>query len=154
VPAMRSTLPMAGLAGARSWTPSIDGRRLPPGRSAPSLVPSRASPPRPAGPPQIDIHTLSVYNRMEGERGGSISMHRRVNITLPEETLALMDRVVTKGDRSRLVDEAVRHFLRARSRARLRKLIAEGARARAPRDRALAREWFPIEEQPSRGRFG
>ena len=74
-------------------------------------------------------------------------MHRRVNITLPEQTLALIDRAVTKGDRSHLIDEAVRHFLRTRSRARLRKLLAEGARVRAARDRALAQEWFPIEEE-------
>lgn len=75
-------------------------------------------------------------------------MHRRVNITLPEETLALIDRAVPRGDRSHLIDEAVRHFLRTRSRARLRKLLAEGARVRAARDRALAEEWFPIEEEP------
>ncbi len=79
--------------------------------------------------------------------GGPTTMHRRVNITLPAETLALIDRVVTKGQRSRLIDEAVRLLIRKQSRARLRKLIAEGSRVRAARDRALAQEWFPLEEE-------
>lgn len=38
-------------------------------------------------------------------------MHRRINITLPEETVRLIDRVAAKGDRSRLIDEAVRHYV-------------------------------------------
>jgi CopG family transcriptional regulator/antitoxin EndoAI len=79
-------------------------------------------------------------------------MHRRVNITLPEETLKLIDRAAAKGDRSRLIDEAVRHFVRSRSRTKLRELLAEGARARADRDRALAEEWFAVEEEPWRRR--
>ena len=37
------------------------------------------------------------------------AVHRRINITLSEDTLALLDRVVSKGDRSRLIDEAVRY---------------------------------------------
>src|SRR5262249_30403362 len=36
------------------------------------------------------------------------AVHRRINITLSEDTLALLDRVASKGDRSRLIDEAVR----------------------------------------------
>jgi CopG family transcriptional regulator / antitoxin EndoAI len=31
-------------------------------------------------------------------------MHRRLNITLPEETVRLLDRVAKSGDRSRLID--------------------------------------------------
>ncbi len=39
-------------------------------------------------------------------------MHRRINITLPEETIRSLDRVAKKGDRSRLIDEAVRRYIR------------------------------------------
>ena len=38
-------------------------------------------------------------------------MHRRINVTLPEETLQLLERVTKKGDRSRLIDEAVRRYV-------------------------------------------
>ena len=74
-------------------------------------------------------------------------MHRRVNITLPEATLRLMDRTVDQGRRSRFIDEAIRQFIRTHSRAQLRKLLKEGAQRHAARDRALAEEWFPLDEE-------
>lgn len=79
--------------------------------------------------------------------GGPITMHRRLNITLPEETIRLIDRVVERGDRSRLIDEAVRHFVSALGRARLKKRLKEGALRRAERDLRLAEEWFSLEEE-------
>jgi len=78
---------------------------------------------------------------------GSITVHRRVNVTLPEETLRLIDRVAKKGDRSRLIDEAVRHYIDNVGRTNLRKRLKEGAIRRAERDRALAEEWFHLEEE-------
>ena len=45
----------------------------------------------------------------------------RINITLPEEMLELIARVTEHGDRSRLIDEAVRHYIRETGRANLRK---------------------------------
>ena len=72
-------------------------------------------------------------------------MHQRVNITLPEETLRLIDRVVDKGDRSRFIDSAVRHYVGAMGRANLRKRLKEGAIRRAERDLHLALEWSALE---------
>jgi CopG family transcriptional regulator / antitoxin EndoAI len=74
-------------------------------------------------------------------------MRQRINITLPEDTLRLIDRVARKGDRSRLIDEAVKHFVRARRQATLKKQLAEGARRRAARDLLLAEEWFGLDEE-------
>ncbi len=74
-------------------------------------------------------------------------MRRRVNITLPEETIKMIDRVAAKGDRSRLIDEAVRHFVKARHRHTLKKRLKEGAQERAERDLRLAEEWFLLEEE-------
>ncbi len=37
-------------------------------------------------------------------KGGFTIMRKRVNITLPEETLELIDRVTEHGDRSRFID--------------------------------------------------
>jgi len=60
-------------------------------------------------------------------------MHRRINITLPEETPELIDRVAERGDRSRFIDEAVTHYIQEAGRSKLRKQLKEGAITRAPR---------------------
>ncbi len=74
-------------------------------------------------------------------------MHRRLNITLPEETVRLIDRVAKAGDRSRLIDEAVREFVRRKQRTSLGKQLEEGARRRAKRDLDLAEQWASLEEE-------
>ena len=82
-----------------------------------------------------------------------LAVNRRINVSLPEETLKLLERVAPKGDRSRLIDEAVRHYVEGVSRAGLRKRLKEGAVRRAARDLALAEEWFPLKKtmaQPGR----
>ena len=68
-------------------------------------------------------------------------MHRRLNISLPEETVQMMDRIAKTGGRSRLIDEAVREFVQRRQKASLKKQLEEGARRRASRDLAIAEEW-------------
>ena len=74
-------------------------------------------------------------------------MHRRINITLPEETVRLIDRVAEKGDRSRLIAEAVEHYVQAIGRSNLRRFLKDGALRRAQRDLQLAGEWFALEEE-------
>jgi CopG family transcriptional regulator / antitoxin EndoAI len=74
-------------------------------------------------------------------------VNRRINVSIPEETLRLLDRVAQKGDRSRLIDEAVRHYVAGVGRAQLTKRLKEGAVRRAARDLSLAEEWFPLEEE-------
>lgn len=74
-------------------------------------------------------------------------MHRRLNITLPDETVRLIDRVAKKGSRSRLISDAVRRYVRELGRAKLRRRLKEGARRRAVRDRELAQDWFALEDQ-------
>lgn len=74
-------------------------------------------------------------------------MHRRINVTLPEETIKLMERVSRKGSRSRLVDLAIKRYVAETGRANLRKKLKEGALRRASRDRQLAEEWFLLEDQ-------
>ncbi len=73
-------------------------------------------------------------------------MHLRVNMTLPAETVRLIDRVARKGNRSRFVDQAVRHYVEAVGKATLRKLLREGATRRSGRDARLAEEWLVLEE--------
>jgi CopG family transcriptional regulator / antitoxin EndoAI len=76
-------------------------------------------------------------------------MIRRLNITLPERTVALMDRVAGKGQRSRLIDRAVHRYVQEEGRANLRKQLREGARVRAERDLEVAEEWFVVDEEAS-----
>jgi CopG family transcriptional regulator/antitoxin EndoAI len=80
-------------------------------------------------------------------------MHHRVNITLPEKTVRLMDRIVRKGNRSRFISEAIHRFVEAEGRAKLRLRLKQGAKKRAQRDLQLAEDWFDLEEEVApRGR--
>ena len=74
-------------------------------------------------------------------------MYQRINITLPEETVRLLDRVAAKGERSRLIAKAITHYVGATGRAHLRKRLREGAIRRAERDLRFAREWFSLDEE-------
>jgi CopG family transcriptional regulator/antitoxin EndoAI len=74
-------------------------------------------------------------------------MHQRINITLPEETIRLIDRVADKGDRSRFINQAVKRYVEEIGRANLRKQIKEGAQRRAELSLEIAKEWFPLEEE-------
>ncbi|HTZ74554.1 MAG TPA: hypothetical protein VMB47_11580 [Candidatus Aquilonibacter sp.] len=76
-------------------------------------------------------------------------MHRRINITLPEETIRLIDRVSARGDRSALIDRAVKRYVAQSRRAKLKKQLKEGALRRAKRDLQLAEESFLLEEEAS-----
>ena len=58
-----------------------------------------------------------------------------------------MDRVATKGQRSRLIDEAVREHVRNLGRARLRKQLEEGERKHTHRDLGLVADWFDIDHE-------
>jgi CopG family transcriptional regulator/antitoxin EndoAI len=75
-----------------------------------------------------------------------------VNVTLPEETLRLIERSASRGSRSRFIDEAVKSFVREHGRSELRRLLEEGAERRAARDLAIAEEWFQVDEDAWRER--
>lgn len=74
-------------------------------------------------------------------------MNRRVNVILSPSTLAVLDRLAAKGNRSALIDTAIRHYVGSRSRANLRKRLKEEAQTNAERDLLMAAEWFPLEEE-------
>jgi CopG family transcriptional regulator/antitoxin EndoAI len=68
-------------------------------------------------------------------------MHQRLNISLPDTTVRLLDRIIPKGDRSKFIDQAVRAEIGRTTKSRLRRVLAEGYRRRAAEDRRLAAEW-------------
>jgi CopG family transcriptional regulator/antitoxin EndoAI len=74
-------------------------------------------------------------------------MNKRLNITLPEQTVRLMDRVAGRGRRSSLIDRAVLRYVREETRANLRRQLAASYKANAEADLKLAEDWFPMEEQ-------
>ncbi|OGG63260.1 hypothetical protein A3C21_03890 [Candidatus Kaiserbacteria bacterium RIFCSPHIGHO2_02_FULL_59_21] len=75
----------------------------------------------------------------------STNTYERVNVTLPRDTLRLIDRVTRKKNRSGFVDRAVRFYVEKTGSANLKKELRAGARARAERDCTIAEEWFPVE---------
>lgn len=72
---------------------------------------------------------------------------KRVNVMFPEETLTLVDKVASKGERSAFISRAVNFYVRYLERNALRKGLKEGALVRAKRDLALARSWFALEQE-------
>ena len=74
-------------------------------------------------------------------------MHKRINITLPEQTVRILDRVAPRGDRSRLIDAAVRHYVGKVGRSKLRRQLVEGYQQSGKEDLEIAAAWFPIEEE-------
>ena len=72
-------------------------------------------------------------------------MSKRINIILPDETVAVLDRVT--ANRSRFIDRAVRHLVETESKANLRALLKQEAIDNAARDLAMAAKWFPLEEE-------
>ena len=75
------------------------------------------------------------------------NVHKRINITLPESTVALLDTVANKGERSTFIDKAINTYIKQSKQNNLREQLKEGAIARSERDASLSNEWFEIEEE-------
>ena len=74
-------------------------------------------------------------------------MSKRINIVLPDRTVAVLDRVAAKGARSRFIDRAVMHLVETEGKQNLRARLKAEALANAECDLAIAVEWFPLEEE-------
>ena len=74
-------------------------------------------------------------------------MNKRINIMLPERTLAVLDRVAPRGNRSRFVSEAVLHYVETKGQQSLRAQLKAGYLANADENLKIAAEWFPLEEE-------
>jgi metal-responsive CopG/Arc/MetJ family transcriptional regulator len=73
-------------------------------------------------------------------------MNKRINVMLPDETLAVLDRVTTRGGRSRFVSSAIIHYDKSHGRRNLRDRLKAGYQANAQENLKIALEWFPLEE--------
>jgi hypothetical protein len=59
----------------------------------------------------------------------------------------VLDRVTRKGNRSRLISQAVLHYVKARGAENLKERLKQGALANAKLDLEIAGEWFPVEQE-------
>lgn len=74
-------------------------------------------------------------------------MQKRINVSLSEETVRLLDRVAGKGDRSNLIEAAVRRYITQVGRANLRKRMKEEALTRGDSDLEVAAEFFNVDTE-------
>lgn len=74
-------------------------------------------------------------------------MTKRINVVLPVETIKLLDRVAPKGNRSRLINTAVLHYVESKAKSNLAERLKEGALANAQRDLEIAQQWFSLDEE-------
>ncbi len=81
-------------------------------------------------------------------------MSKRLNIVLPEKTIAVLDRVAPKGRRSSFISQAVLSFVESQGRQRLHQQLKAGYQARAEDSLRIAAEWFPLEEEAWQKRRG
>lgn len=85
---------------------------------------------------------LYVYNdNMKNES------HKRINITLPESTIEMLESVAGKGNRSSLIDDAVRVYIKNLKQKSLKQQLKEGAIARSERNLEMSREWAHLEDE-------
>jgi len=73
--------------------------------------------------------------------------HKRINITLPESTIVMLEKVAGKGSRSTFINDAIQKHIVETRKLSLRERVKEGAIANAERDLAIAREWFDIDDE-------
>jgi len=74
-------------------------------------------------------------------------MNRRINIKLPESTLAVLDRAASRGNRSRFISRAVLHYVENCGKQILREQLKAGYQADAEDRVKIARGWLPIKEE-------
>ena len=71
---------------------------------------------------------------------------KRINITLPPETLELIERVAP-GNRSEFINQAVQVYSQRLLQARVRRKLKQAYLERATEDLAIAQEWEPLERE-------
>jgi CopG family transcriptional regulator/antitoxin EndoAI len=73
--------------------------------------------------------------------------YKRINISIPIETLKLLDKMAPPKKRSQFIAEAITKHAEEIKRLQLRKQLKAGYLANAESDRQIAEEWFSIEQE-------
>ncbi len=73
--------------------------------------------------------------------------YKRINISIPIETLQLLNDIAPPKKRSQFITEAIKQYASEIKRLQLREQLKAGYLANAESDRQIAEEWFPIEQE-------
>jgi len=77
-------------------------------------------------------------------------MGKRINIVLPEMTVRTIDRMTKPCQRSRFIDQAVRHYVANQSIEALRARLERAAVRDQDLDREVAADWFAVDHETCR----
>jgi hypothetical protein len=72
-------------------------------------------------------------------------MNKRINIVLPEATIRAMARIAGPGERSRFIDQAVRHFVAHSSGEAIRMQLEKAAQRDRDLDREIVSDWQAVD---------
>jgi hypothetical protein len=75
------------------------------------------------------------------------SARKRINIVLPEATIRTIDRMAVPGERSRFIDQAVRHYVANQSAEALRTRLEQATVRDRDLDREIAADWFAVDQE-------
>jgi hypothetical protein len=74
-------------------------------------------------------------------------MHRSINVTLPEETVRLLNRVAERGEWSAIIDRAIRRYVDDAGREDLRRRLRQEVSGHRPRhDLESAESWPALDD--------
>jgi hypothetical protein len=71
----------------------------------------------------------------------------RINVILPETTLRAIDRLARPGQRSRFIDQAVRHYISTASPEALEERLKQAATRDRDLDLEIADDWLPVDRE-------
>jgi len=69
----------------------------------------------------------------------------RLNVTLPRDLVESMNQIAGPRNRSRMISESVREYIRQRKKTELEKRLEEGYRASAAENIAMTKEFEAID---------
>jgi hypothetical protein len=71
----------------------------------------------------------------------------RINITLPESTIRTLDRLAQRGGRSKLIDQAVRHYVATRSAEALREQLKQCSLRDRDLEEGVSEDWAAVDSE-------
>ena len=75
------------------------------------------------------------------------TLRKRITVTLPMDTIRVLEKTVKKGDRSETINRALIAYLGKLKKQSLRRRLKEEAQANAAEDLRLAHEWFHLDQE-------
>ncbi|NES78406.1 MULTISPECIES: hypothetical protein [Okeania] len=73
-------------------------------------------------------------------------MDRKLNITIPEATMQLIEETMPQENLEQLINKALNFYIKQNLSENLKEELRIGAIKRAKRDLQLAEEWYELEE--------